>query len=131
MLFIAHPIIEGTFRSQSFMVVRKGRVIVTSATPICLQSLFNGLVAHESDIEPPFRLKQSFSSINVVVSNIKPICYLISYHEKWQKRNPLYIPHQNRKNLINVIPFQENSVSLKRFLETPEDTLLIKVDEQI
>jgi hypothetical protein len=66
-LVIIHQVVNPTARGQSLVAVGVRRVGRLCGAPICLESLLDDLVAHESDVEPSARLVHGLGGVEVVV----------------------------------------------------------------
>ena len=73
-------LVESATIGQPHVVVGVGRVFGLRAAPVGLQRLFDDLVAHEGDVEPPPRLIHGLGGVEVVVGYAEPVCYFVCCH---------------------------------------------------
>ena len=73
-------LVESAAVGQPLVVVRVGRIIVASSTPVGLERLLDDLMAHEGDVEPAACLVHGLGGVEVVVSYVEPISGFVCCH---------------------------------------------------
>ena len=82
MLLFTHLSVETAAFSQSAMIMNIGRFVFTHRIPVGFKCLLYDLMAHKSNVKPPFGYVQILSHFKVFIGYVNPISYFVYCHNR-------------------------------------------------